>query len=194
MKKLSRAERRAQLLEVAQAIVREHGTDALTLGALAERAGVSKPIAYSHFDTRSGLMIALSKAIMERQIDDLAQVLAHTPASLDEVARVLAQQYMDCTTTIGPEWHAVSAALRGDAQMDAYQRETVRSHAAFYAEVLAPLSALPAATVRRRCVGILGAAEALSDEMVRGGCSREQAADDLAGLVVDWLRPAARVN
>lgn len=191
MKKLSRAERRAQLLGVAQAIVREQGTDALTLGALAERAGVSKPIAYSHFDTRSGLMIALSREIMERQVKDLAAVLDHTPASLDEVARVLAKQYMECTTTIGPEWHAISAALRGDAQMDAHQREMMRAHAAFYAGVLAPLSGLPAADVQRRCVGILGAAEALSDEMVRGGCSREQAADDLAGLVVNWLQPAA---
>ncbi|MHC8285601.1 helix-turn-helix domain-containing protein [Pseudomonas sp. XS1P51] len=33
------------------------GTDALTLATLAERAGVTKPVAYEHFRTRSGLLI-----------------------------------------------------------------------------------------------------------------------------------------
>ncbi len=32
------------------------GTDALTLGHVAECAGVSKPIAYEHFGTRAGLL------------------------------------------------------------------------------------------------------------------------------------------
>jgi hypothetical protein len=36
-KKLSKAERRKQLLETAHEIVRDEGTDALTLGYLAER-------------------------------------------------------------------------------------------------------------------------------------------------------------
>src|SRR5687767_16006033 len=55
-KKLSKAERRKQLLETAHVIVRDEGTDALTLGYLAERAGVTKPIAYGHFETRAGLL------------------------------------------------------------------------------------------------------------------------------------------
>jgi AcrR family transcriptional regulator len=43
--RLSKAERRQQLLDTALAIVREEGADRLTLGHLAARAGVSKPIA-----------------------------------------------------------------------------------------------------------------------------------------------------
>lgn len=186
-KKLPRAARRAQLLEVAQSIVRELGTDALTLGTLAERAGVSKPITYSHFESRSGLMIALYKEIMDQQVEALATALEQTPARLEDVARVGAQAYMECTTAVGPEWHAIAAALRGDAQMDTYQQEMIRGHIAFYAEVLTPLSSLSSEIVRRRCVGLMGAAEALSDEMVRGGCTKEQAADDLAALIVSWF-------
>lgn len=38
-------------------------------------------------------------------------------------------------------------------------------HVTFYAKAFTPLSLLPAEDVRRRCVGIIGAAEALSEEM-----------------------------
>lgn len=186
-KKLSRAARRAQLLETARTIVREEGTDALTLGALAERAGVSKPITYSHFNTRSGLMIALYKEIMDQQVEALAKALEETPAHIEDVARVAADAYMQCSTAVGPEWHAIAAALKGDAQMDAAQQEMIRGHIAFYEEVLAPLSDLPASTVRRRCAGLIGAAEALSDEMIRDGCSGKDAAGDLADLIVRWF-------
>lgn len=186
-KKLTRADRRSQLLETAHAIVREEGTDALTLGRLAERANVSKPIAYSHFETRAGLMIALYKTINDRQVQALAAALEHTPAQLEVVSTVVAEAYMECTTAVGREWHAIAAALKGDAQMDAYQREMIQGYVAFYEKALAPLTALPAEDVRRRCVGIIGAAEALSDEMARGGCTKKMAASDLAALIISWL-------
>jgi len=48
--RLPKAERR-QLLAIALVIVREEGADRLTLGHLAARAGVSKPITYEHFGT-----------------------------------------------------------------------------------------------------------------------------------------------
>ena len=51
-RRLSQAERRRQLLDTALVIIREEGADKLTLGRLASRAGVSKPVAYDHFGTR----------------------------------------------------------------------------------------------------------------------------------------------
>src|SRR5688500_17488341 len=64
-KRLSKAERRAQLLDTALDVVRDEGTDALTLARVAERAGVSKPIAYQHFETRGGLLVALYERMDE---------------------------------------------------------------------------------------------------------------------------------
>ena len=187
MKKMRRDARRAQLLESARAIVREQGTGALTLGALAERAGVSKPITYGHFHTRSGLLIALYKEINDRQVAALAAAVERTPARLGDVARVIAEAYMECYTAVGPEWHAIAAALKGDAEMDAYQCEMMDGHVRFYVEVLAPLSPLPVAEVHRRCVGIIGAAEALSAEMVRGGLTGKQASQTLASFITSCL-------
>ena len=57
--RLSRQERYTQLIEVAWQIIREEGTEALTLGHLAERAGITKPVVYDHFTSRSGLFAAL---------------------------------------------------------------------------------------------------------------------------------------
>ena len=58
-RRMTREQRTRQLLDVAWALVRGEGTGALTLGRLAEAAGVTKPVAYDHFVTRNGLLAAL---------------------------------------------------------------------------------------------------------------------------------------
>ena len=75
---MSKDQRRAQLLETAAVIVRAEGTDALTLARLAEQAGVTKPIAYEHFGTRAGLLIALYRYFDERQaaLNEWAKLLS----------------------------------------------------------------------------------------------------------------------
>lgn len=189
--KLPRADRRAQLLDTAYAIVREHGTDALTLGALAKEAGVSKPIAYSHFETRSGLLTALYQEINERRLAAVAAELTDTPANLPAIARMLAAAYMSCHAALGPEWHAIGAAMQGDAAMHACHERIIDGYVDFFHDALAPVSPLASAPLRRRCIGIIGAAEALSAAMVRGRVSERLAAADLESLIVAALVPAA---
>ena len=65
--RLTREERRKQLIDVAWHIIREEGTDALTLGYLATQAGVTKPVVYDHFDSRSGLFATLYAEYDQRQ-------------------------------------------------------------------------------------------------------------------------------
>ncbi|MBT2299966.1 TetR/AcrR family transcriptional regulator [Variovorax paradoxus] len=190
-RKLSKAERREQLLETALVIVRGQGTDALTLGYLAERAGVSKPIAYEHFKTRSGLLIALYEQIDNRQVAALLLALERTPRRLEEVARVVSTAYMNCFTSVGPEWHAISAALKGDEEMEAFQRELIDSYVALYRDALAPYSKLPEDELRLRCVGIIGAGDAIARDMVRGRIDEAAAAASLASLIIGWLAAKA---
>ncbi|MAM76803.1 MAG: TetR family transcriptional regulator [Tistrella sp.] len=186
-KKMPKAERRAQLLETAREMVRESGTDALSLGSLAERAGVSKPITYNHFGTRSGLMIALYREINEQQVRATQEALANAPAELAEVARLLAQAYMDCHESVGPEFHAIGSALKGDPEMEAYEREMLDENIAHYANVLKPFSGLATPDLQRRVIAILGAADALSDAMTRGRISKADAVEDLAILIMSII-------
>ncbi|MGJ7903867.1 TetR/AcrR family transcriptional regulator [Lysobacter sp. 1R34A] len=190
-KRLPKAERREQLLETAMGIVREQGTDALTLGYLAERAGVSKPIAYEHFGTRSGLLIALYKQIDERQNAVVRRDFERTPQRLHDVARLLGESYMSCFRTAGPECHAINAALAGDEEMEKFQQELVEGYVRFYRDLLAPFApSLPADELLRRCVAIIGAGDALSREMTRGRIEEADAAATLARLIVGTMADA----
>lgn len=187
MKRLPKAQRREQLLETALQIVREEGTDALTLGRLAERAGVSKPIAYEHFGTRSALLIALYKQIDDEHVAAMLQALERTPRRLEDVARVMSCAYMHCYMTLGPEWHALSAALKGDEEMEAFLREQLDSYVVIYRDAFAPYTALPPPELHLRCVAIIGAAEAISREMLRGAVDEDTAAAALGSLIIAWI-------
>jgi AcrR family transcriptional regulator len=187
IRKLSKAERRDQLLETAQKIVREEGTDALTLGYLAERAGVSKPIAYEHFESRAGLLVALYKEIDDRQVAGLLDALKQTRRRLQDVARVVGKAYVDCYRSIGPEWHAISAALKGDEQMDGFQQSLIDRYVTIYCDAFAPYCKLSREELRLRCRAIIGAGDAIARELTRGRTSESAAAATLASLIVASL-------
>ncbi len=57
--RMTRARRRAQLLQVARRIVANEGGGALSMTALAEAAEVGKPVVYSHFKNRQEVAVAL---------------------------------------------------------------------------------------------------------------------------------------
>ncbi|WP_163314296.1 helix-turn-helix domain-containing protein, partial [Enterobacter hormaechei] len=50
-RRLTRPERHRQLLDAAWRLVSDEGTEALTLGRLAELSDVTKPVVYDHFGT-----------------------------------------------------------------------------------------------------------------------------------------------
>ncbi|NTX10856.1 TetR/AcrR family transcriptional regulator [Myxococcus sp. CA051A] len=186
-KKLPKAQRREQLLDVAMAVVRKEGTDALTLAHLAERAGVSKPIPYEHFQSRAGLLMALYERIDAAQLAEFEEAIQRTRRKLEDVARVMSGSYMHCYLTIGPEQHAISAALKGDGQMETFYQTILDRYVDLYRDALAPYCELPKETLRLRCVGIIGAAEAISRDMLRGAISESTAATTLGSLIVSWL-------
>ena len=65
--RLSAAQRREQFLDVAAQLVVEQGADAVTMEAVAARAGVSKALSYRYFDNAGALLVAL----FEREVIDL---------------------------------------------------------------------------------------------------------------------------
>lgn len=176
------------MLDVALTTVAQSGADALTLGSLAERAGVSKPVAYEHFGTRSGLLIALYRRIDDRQVTALRTALARTPKRLDAVARVMAEAYMNCASSGGPEWQSIAAALKGDPGMDRVQQELLDSYVDIYREALSPFSALRPAELRLCCTGIVGAGDAIAREMTRGRTTKARAVDAFAAVIVRAIK------
>src|SRR5262249_20061763 len=95
-KRLPHEERRTQLLDTAAAIVRSEGADALTLARVAEVAGVTKPIAYDHFETREGLLRALFRRLDDQQAEAALLVFEAEADTLEKASDILAQSYVDC--------------------------------------------------------------------------------------------------
>ena len=71
---------RPALLRAAARLLRDGGTDALTLRALAEAVGVSRTAPYRHFKDKADLLVAVAAEGFERLRDTLHAV---EPADLD---------------------------------------------------------------------------------------------------------------
>ncbi|MCT8176497.1 TetR/AcrR family transcriptional regulator [Variovorax sp. CY25R-8] len=159
-KRLPKEERNRQLMDVAWSIVRGEGTDALTLGYLAERAGVTKPVVYDHFGTRTGLLGVLYEEYDGRQHALMDEALRVAARSLPAVAKVIAATYVNCVMEMGREMPGVSAALAGSPELDALKKEHEALFLAKCRDALQPFAKQPLALAGMRAM--LGTAEAVS--------------------------------
>ncbi len=169
-------------------LVCEEGADSLTLGRLAARAGVSKPITYEHFGTRSGLLAELYKSLDQAQVSALKEALQSVQQNPGETADVLVAAYIHCAADTNGEIYAVGAALSGSEEMGAVHQEVLAGYAQLFAAALAPHSPLPPDELQRRCVGLVGAGEALCRVMVQGQCSEPEAAAAFFSLIRGGLQ------
>lgn len=186
-RRLSKDQRRGQLLETASAIVRSEGTDALTLSSLAAAAGVTKPIAYEHFGTRDGLLMALYRHYDSRQTEIVRAALSRDGRTLEETARILSSAFVDCVLEAGPAFDAVSAALSASPDMEAFRRAMHQSYVAQYRKALAPFVKLSDRNGAAVFTGLIGAAEALASAASDGRMTRDRAITTLTAMIVALL-------
>lgn len=166
--RLPKAERYKQLLGCARAIARDGGVDRLTLGRLSEIAGVSKPVVYDHFPTRTALLIELYKWLDAEQVDAFRQSIAAKPIGSAETVDLLAEAYIRCAADTKGEVYNLGAALAGSAEKSAVVRECLDYCVGMFVAVLAPHSSVSELDLTRRCVGLVAAGEALADLLVQG--------------------------
>ena len=170
-------------MDVAWGIIRKEGTEALTLGRLADQAGVTKPVVYDHFGTRAGLLAVLYQAYDLRQTALMDAALQASEATLSARATVIASSYVECVLQQGREIPGVIAALASSPELEQIKRD----YEAIFMEkcrvALAPFadgSDIAPAGLR----AMLGAAEALSNAAAAGEISAEQARDELYETIV----------
>ncbi len=72
-KRMDKDARREQLLSTAVSIIKERGAEALTLATVAEQAGVTKPIAYNHFENKENLLKQIYQDIDHRLIESISR-------------------------------------------------------------------------------------------------------------------------
>ncbi|KRA63999.1 TetR/AcrR family transcriptional regulator [Agrobacterium sp. LC34] len=171
------------MLDTALLIVRDEGADRLTLGNLASRAGISKPVAYEHFGTRSGLLIELYRWIDEERVKAFRTAMAAGARSLEETIRLLAEAYIGCAADVTDEFHTVGAALTGSEEKAVVFKELLDNSVQMFTAVLMPFDTLPAEELEKRCIGFVGAGEALSSAVVRQTLHQREAVEVFASLI-----------
>jgi AcrR family transcriptional regulator len=83
-KKLSAAQRRAQLIDVGRKAFAEKGLQATSVEEIATRAGVSKPIVYQHFGGKEGLYAV----VVDREMTHVVAVISEAISSGEPRERV----------------------------------------------------------------------------------------------------------
>ncbi|WP_038592887.1 TetR/AcrR family transcriptional regulator [Neorhizobium galegae] len=188
--RLSRQGRRQQLMEVAWRIVREEGTDALTLPRLAEQAGVAKPVVYDHFSTRPVLLAALYEDFDSRQTAIMDAALQSSAPTLADRAAVIASSYVDCVLLQGREIPGVIAALASSPELERIKRD----YEVIFMEKCR-LALVPFAEARHIALpglwAMLGAAEALSNAAASGDITAAEAKDELSETIVAMVARAS---
>lgn len=182
-RRLSRGERHRQLMDTAWRLVREEGTDALTLGRLAEQAGITKPVVYDHFGTRIGLLTALYREFDDRQTALLQAALQTGEPTLAGRAVVIAAAYLGCVLAQGREIPGVVAALTSSPELERVKRECDAAFRETCRSALAPF-AQAGFIVPAGLWAMLGAAEALSTAAANGDLTAAEAQAELAETII----------
>lgn len=190
-RRLSRDDRLRQLLDVAWQLVREEGTDALTLGHLAELAGVTKPVVYDHFGDRAGLLAALYEDFDARQNQVFAAAIEASEPTLDDRAWVIASCYVDCVLLQGLEIPGVIAALAGSPELETIKREYDAIFLGKCRDALSPF-AVDGVIGQPGLRAMLGAADALSHAAASGEISPLEAQEELFASIKSMVSRGAR--
>ena len=86
--------RKSQILDVAAAMIREHGVSALSMSKLGEAAGISKPLIYVYFDSR----LELFKALLVREVEESQtrnQKIAEAATGLEDLVRSTSRSMLE---------------------------------------------------------------------------------------------------
>lgn len=185
-RRLPKAERRAQLLESARELIRTDGTDQLTLGRLADRAGVTKPVVYDHFGDRTGVLTELYREFESHQQQELRTALRRSRSDLPSIARLIAGAHLSCCLAEGRELADVVDALSGSSALTRVRQEGEDAYLAICRQTLEPVvgpvddAALHA---------IIGAGDALARRALDGDVSSGRAVTLLAGMICAAVTP-----
>lgn len=187
--RLNSADRRQQLLDVARTLIEEQGADAVTLALVAEKAGVSKPMAYDHFETRTGLLLALLDDA-DRHYEGVARArIAAAPETVEAISEIVAEAYIACALEAGPAAAALTAAIEANGAARDVGRASRDLHAKQFAEAFAPVLPEGDALTHLIFIGLVAAANTLCAELTAGRITEQAATETLTHLLTTSVAP-----
>jgi AcrR family transcriptional regulator len=188
-RRVGRAERERQILDAALAVFGERGYQHASMDQVAERVGVTKPVLYTHFGSKEGLLLAcIARARAELlEVTSAAAAAVSTP---EEMLRQGTLAFFEYLERQAPEWTILysESAVAGEAIEEIRAQQTD-----FIATLLAAQA--PHADAQRLtgwAQVIVGACERLALWRDRAGVTSEQATGFLMDLVWTGLANAGQ--
>ena len=111
--------RRAQLLDAALDLLNESGFDAVSVGAVAERAGVTRPVVYDMFGDLEGLMLALLEREEDAAMAPLLQIVGTEPGEETDPEQFLVdaiRAFLQAVKANPRTWRLVLMPPRGSSR------------------------------------------------------------------------------
>src|SRR5258707_1938773 len=119
--RLSRVDRRDALLTAAAAILTDESVEAVTMEAVAERAGVSRPLVYKHFANRGELLAAVYQREAAVLHDELATTVRQA-TTVTDMFRTLIRGALKAQADRGTALAALRAAAGWNPALRQEQR------------------------------------------------------------------------
>jgi len=168
-KRMLKDVRREQLLCIAIAIIKNSGSEALTLARVAEEAGVTKPVAYKHFKTKENLLKQIYQGIDSRVIESIQLAKKLNDQSVRGIISILCESYADCTQENGDIYGLTVAALKCYPNNTNISKEIQN----FFVDAYADIFQLPNIQKNKlKLVAIHGIIEAICDLVATGEMPR----------------------
>src|SRR5215217_8252841 len=119
-RRLAPAQRRELIVEAAGRLFGERGYDGTRLDDVAAASGVTKPVLYRHFDSKTALYIAL----LERHREDLGSFEGAIPAhgTLEERLRAVLEVWFAYVEAHAYAWRMLFRDTGGPPEVDAFRR------------------------------------------------------------------------
>ena len=141
--RLTREERREQLLDVTKAIVGADGFHSISIDRVAREAGITRPIVYEHFHDLTGLLEALLDREGQRALAQLAALMPAEPVAADDVGDVLIAMLSAYLDAIGADPITWRLMLMPPEGAPAFLRERVDRAKAEVVAQLTRMLAIP---------------------------------------------------
>ncbi|MDA2946158.1 MAG: TetR/AcrR family transcriptional regulator [Actinomycetota bacterium] len=177
--RLTAAARREQILDVALEIFGRSGYHGASMNEIAEAAGVTKPVLYQHFDSKSDLFSALLDEVGTR----MRTAISKATADADDGKSQTRLGFLAYFRWVATDHDGFRLLFGGAARHDAEFTEQVRRITSDAASAIAPLIAVDLDPERRRIIShaLVGLAEGASRRLLDKGTEFDP--DEIAATV-----------
>jgi AcrR family transcriptional regulator len=182
--RLSRTERREQLLDAARTAFVHTGYHATAMDDIAERAGVSKPVLYQHFPSKLDLYLGLLDQQAHTLVDLIEQALQSTEDNEQRIAATVDAYFEFVDTPDGAYRLVFESDLVAEADVKRRVEAVTDACAGAVAEVIQEDTGLDADQAFLLGVCLAGMAQACAARWVALGRTvpRQRAADLVRAL------------